>query len=220
MPRLTTSRKQQLIRQVVFSKPFIVRSYPDLDAIYAEKGVQSTTSIFRVQFQQPHALTDHRGQTVFASDRKRQLRESLLGLSPHDITKNPVFLGAAAGVGNVVTGLSIFACDHEMQNSSMDRNALGNIRYQVSGVREVAIASYADLKKVAVSKNLTQDAAETFMDFYSRVMHTVTSSDVSDGLMIFKGTISPKDSIVTPMGTNSYLKTFIMILFYNIVFFT
>jgi hypothetical protein len=122
------------------SEPFIVRQCSALQELCDERGTKASLGIYGIQLPTGAAKQTGRSQAPFASDRKVRASELLLESVPvkHTMTSEP------AWANRLVQTCSVFGCLSWFKSCDIERNGIGNIRYQVNGKREFALVDYKD----------------------------------------------------------------------------
>ena len=88
----------------------------------------------------------------------------------------------------------------------VERNGLGNLRYQHHGKRLVIVVALPRVQKFAAAKGITMMEKESVADFWQRVLEALKPEDVTEedqkmeSSQIWKHTMEPNEVMAIPAG--------------------
>ncbi len=106
-------------------------------------------------------------------------------------------------VSEVMSQLSIFGCLKTMKHVALERNGLPNLRYQISGKRQIVIATFEAIKKIAEVTGVDIGTGEDVSEWMGRALQHakedhLTHSEVQNGLFFHEQKAG--DLLILPTG--------------------
>ena len=199
--------------------PYAIKKCPSaLVEVLKERGVTSAMGLFKILMMEPNNPSmkqNGRAQQPFQSDRKKRVAEMLTACAPNDILSQ-VTHKLPETWHQTLSQTHLFACSEDMVQCGVERNALGNIRIQTTGVRVVVVLLYEALDKISKARSMTRQQEEDEVDFMRRVLTDVQPQDIAGNArnMVWKYTMDASSSdlakspvMVIPPGTFTIEKT-------------
>ena len=160
------------------ARPHVVKAPERVKTICSEGTVKCSMGVYKVQIPTQNSFkTAGRSNVPFQNERKERIIEALKSYTP-DITLDVP--GFKAPFVQATNQLGIFLCSHCMTHAGIERNCLGNVRYQAGGSRQILVITMAGVKKAAGLHSLTPSAGEEMADFGRRVCEAMVAKDLDD----------------------------------------
>ena len=143
----------------------------------------------------------------FQAERKAKVLERLKGCVPQcKVTK--------ASFSNTfldnLNQLSVCACTWEMCHYGIERNGIGNIRIQTHGRRQVILANWCAICRIAEKHSISRDRDCEVPDWCQKVLTEFVPEDVNDNTVkknCWHHTMLPEETMVIPMGYGTIERT-------------
>jgi len=180
----------------VAGKPYKIEKHEVLKSLMEEKAIAASLGIYRIQCKTQQTMKDFgRHQMPLQADRKQRISELLLQCGPDDRIEMP----REHCMGASLLQVSVWAAAPTMASCAIERNGIGNIRYQVSGSRLVVVASFAALEKIGMATKVEWQE-DDLVSYGKRVLQNVSQECVAECDGIWKTTIGPGEVLVVPPG--------------------
>ena len=156
----------------LMGQAFVFKTLPTkLVSITQEPAVKACVEIYRIQaMAQPLLAAEGRGQHPFQSDRKKRMSEVLQQLVPFSLLQPVCGSGLPKQWCDALTNIHLYACSPSMVAIGIERNGIGNIRLQYTGVKEVYVFTYQAIMQVANANSMEIGDVESVIDFCTRVL--------------------------------------------------
>ena len=110
-----------------------------------------------------------RHSNYFQSDRKKRVAEILATVAIRNDVSS-IASNFSKVVQDALNFTSCFGCSRDMVACGVERNGLGNLRYQHHGKRLVIVVAFPRVQKFVAAKGITMMEKESVADFGQRVL--------------------------------------------------
>ncbi len=193
-----------------YGKPYVVQKHDALAQLVAEKTLAAVFNIFKVQIPSFDTAKDTgRACQGLMSDRKGRCTELMRELVPDDVLPGAMKTWPPAVQQNV-NSIHLWGCTERMVGIGPERNALGNIRFQPFGEREVVVLRYDAIKEM-IGRKVKNGSPEKFkgdmtVDIIEKVqqkLEGIKADDFEEAELqaaVWKHLMKPGESMVIPPG--------------------
>ena len=158
--------------------PYVVEKSPPIDTCMTDSSVKATVGVFRIKFPISPAVcspeAEKRGQQPFVNSKSSGVREAMLDTCL--ARGNSVGKPADNVASRMVESVSMSGMAPGCGIRALERQSLGQCRFQLQGQREVLAVSFDTLLEVA-TKLGADYSGEGFSNYVNKIMDTLMSKD-------------------------------------------
>ena len=187
--------------------PYKIKAHQPLTALCESRVVKASMGIFRIQFTSNVAKKGGVLQTPFHNEKAPNVRELLLETGPSTaITASKKYSGQLCD--KQTSAISMFAANVGYKGTSLERQGLPSLRYQVQGQREIIVTEFAALYEYIMKLGMEHKGKDDESEFFEwcaeafQDMSTTDQLDVfkAEGGTMYKTTVREGDVVVLPSG--------------------
>ena len=159
-------------RKFLKAAPYVIKNCARLTTVINEPRVKSALQIYKLQYsKQDTVASSGRGRVPMASDRRSRVAELIKGYCVGDCTNSVGFTDGFVQKSNEV---ALVGCSWDMVHAAIERNGIGNARYQWCGQRSILAVRYEAIQILAKAKSMPMEPLED-------VPSHMKKSDVDNG---------------------------------------
>ncbi len=182
-------------------QPYVVKDCSRIKAVLRESSSKVAVGIYKIQLPSHGLVQDTgRGQIPWQGERRARLAECMKEIAPQDVTHKCGFSTKLLGQLQVlhITGSTV-----RMVHRSIERNGIGNIRYNQSGKKQVLSISFVGLKLISEKEKVVIGNDMDVPEWVEKICDAAKPTHLDDEAIkaeIFFHEVGPDELVVIPSG--------------------